>query len=292
MSATTTPTTQVTQEPVEETQVVSQHGLGDEGVPDTPLQEETPAEESSNTDSEENADANATETPADSRYSDLERQNAELRQVVDEVYSKMQRDPELAKRLGAGGETDSPTHYTHFESSLRKTLKPEAADALLEALGPMVKDYDTARRENAELRSQLSRVSKTVGSTEYTRALSENGISQDVQKSASFQKFAQSMEQDRRVNEIRDPTLRAEFVAYKWTAQRSKLNGWKADKVVVETAKTGKNGSPNRSAATAQKIIELVRDGSHVEKADALRMQYVNAGKPLPKITFVDRKST
>jgi hypothetical protein len=231
------------------------------------------------------------------QFSRLQAENAQLRDIVDDVYQRMQRDPDLAKKLGAGGSGPSGpngvSHYEHVEKTLRESdLKPEAVDILLKALGPIAKDYDRRVREDETVRSRLDRVDREVGQTVYSRSLIDAGVSPDVQRSAPFRKFAESVESDPRVRSIRDPSLRAEYVASKYLLAQSRRSGYRADADRVATAKTGRNGSqPSSGASQAVRTVEVPRGPGCVDKADAIRVEAANAGKPIPKIVFVNKKT-
>ena len=252
---------------------------------ETETQETAPEQETQRSETRGEPDAHA----------EMQRENAQLREIVDDVYQRMQRDPELARRLGANGGSgaqEAVSLYDQVETSLREGLKPEAADAVLKALGPLVKDYERMKHEyEGAVRPRLDNLSRVVGSTEYVRALTDNGISQEVQKSQQFQKFSRGLEQSLRG--IRDQGLRAEFVANKWVAGQVRRNGYKDTRATIDTAKNGRGGSaPGRGASLAEKIVHIKRTpsdpSSHVAQAHSVRVQYAKAGKPIPRIEYDD----
>lgn len=273
--------------PSTETEPLADDGLGSEAQGDAP-QEETPETEVT---PEPEPDSGAVQV------AQLARENAELRGIVDEVYDRMRQDPELAKRLGSSGTPQEDSAYEHFERTVSDEtsgLKPEAAKLMLKALGPTLKRLDGLVQENAQLRSQVSGVARSVGSTEFTGRLASLGIPKEVQESKPFQRMLSELRGTRDYKRLEggSATFAAEVAGNRWIADRARQGAWRTQRAVADTAKTGRNGSaPSRGASTAEKIVELVRDGTQVERADELRVAAAKAGKPLPKIVFVNKKS-
>lgn len=239
----------------------------------------------------------AGEDPTVDEVSDLRSQLAEREALIGQIADEMDRNPELRAILSGqkGSASSEPTDWAiRLEKGLRGKLKPEAAEALTEVFAPFFKELQDANAEIGRLRSTAQSLSRTVGSREYVRALTDSGVTPETQNTQPFQKFLRGLRTNRTFQslEARDPVFAAETVAARWQASRAQKSGWKDDRARLESAKNGRGAQGSqRSASLAEKVTEIVRkpDGSHVEEAQRIRLEYVKGGKELPKIRYIDR---
>ena len=234
----------------------------------------------------------AQEPQEDPGVAQMREENAYLRQIVDEVRGRMQQDPELAKRLS--GPTQ-PNWREETARTLRASLKPEAAEAVVTALDPVFQRLERLENRYGETERTVQSVAQSIGSTQFVDSLSENGVSRESMKNPVFQKHLKEMRKDTDFKrlELSSPRYSAKVAAQAWTAARVRGRMNADDASRVATARTGRNTSPaSRGAATAEKVIEIPREafGGHISKADALRYAAQKAGRPLPRIEYVNQK--
>ena len=232
------------------------------------------------------------EPQEDPGVAQMREENAYLRQIVDEVRGRMQQDPELAKRLS--GPTQ-PNWREETARTLRASLKPEAAEAVVTALDPVFQRLERLENRYGETERVTQSLAQTIGSTEFVEGLSVNGVTSQVMRTPQFQKHLKEMRKDpefRRV-ELSSRKYAGRIAAREWAASRAQGRMNVDDASRVATARTGRGTNPAaRGAALTEKVIQVVREpfGGHIDKADALRYAAQKAGRPLPRIEYVNPK--
>lgn len=227
----------------------------------------------------------------------VKREADELRSLVTELDDRIRRDPELVRKVygqeAQGGQDDIASL---FEQTLRDPetgLTPAAADVVIRSMNPVLKRLAQLEKKLGVIEPTVQRVAQTTGSAEFVQTISEAGVPAAVQKSQPFQKFLRTMRQDRTFAalERQNPRFAADHAASRWIASQNRTGIARDERARIETAKSGRVASGTRSPSIAQRIVE-VRRGSgdaHIMEADAIREQYLKAGKPLPQIKYVDR---
>lgn len=263
-------------------------GVEDSSVSTAAAEDGKPAEETQVQDGQE-SEAEAVSAEA-TRIEELERELSERQDVLDEIAYRMDRDPVLRERLsspadraGGGG------LMSEVESIIAKSdLTEESGSTLMRALAPVLTKIDRLERElTGPVRQTVSRLSQTIGSREFTNALSES-VSQADQKNQAFRKVLTDLRRNRAFQSLEstDPRSAADYVASKWSASKTRRTAAVDGRSRLDTARGNRlTSSAPRGATTADKIIDVTREGDFIGRAHEIRLKNPNA-----KIRYVSPK--
>ena len=230
----------------------------------------------------------------------LRQQIAERDSLLTEIADKMERDPELAKRLGRGDGTGSQTSeaFSQFKSALTDKdngLTPASAEVLERAMEPVFERMRQMEAALGRIDPTVRELNRTVGGDQFERALQANGIPPEVRNSPQFTKHLRAMETDRYF--AQDKRSRQEYAgrvaAQAWLAKNGRVNVNRDERARLDSVRGQRNGNaPMRGSSIADKVTEITRssNGSHIDEAARLRFEAMKQNKPLPNIRYVDRK--
>lgn len=263
----------------------------DEGLEQTVEEGDTEGQETQT--SRSSAGPTAAELAAE-EIADLKSRLAASDEIIGEVRARMDADPVLREKLGAQG-TNTSSARAVTEKTIRERFQPEAASAMNELITPLLERIEYLESEQRQMKPVVGSLAQTVGTSEFVSALVENGVTHEVMKSRPFQKHLQTLRNDPRFKRIEAQSreFAGEHAALKWIASRARNVSNMDERARIGTARTMRNTStPSGGAATSTKVVQITRSGvdGHIQEAHKLRIQYAKAGKPMPKIEYINPK--
>ncbi len=222
---------------------------------------------------------------------DMRSELAQARAFRDDVKEIVRSNPAVAKAFGYGGqesEGGSKDYKSKIDSAIDEAFAPADGKALKGALAPLFEELSDLRRQVGRADSTAGKAWQTAAQREFRQGLAEAKVPVD---NPAFVKLQKELR--------RDPEFAAAESQGKPWALRATKDAWFAQagakavagnqRAKIQAAQGGRiGGRPSGNAATAEKVIRMPGpfDG---EKALAMRLEAIKAGKPMPKFEWLDK---
>lgn len=227
------------------------------------------------------------------REAELEAQLLDMHKTIVELDDRIRSDPELTRRVYGGeqGEPEKGYDWNGITETLEEHFEPDAAAALKRTLVPVFDHIGSLEAQLKEVTGRTQALGRSVGGAEFRGALSREGVDRKAQESAAWGKHLRRMRSSKGFQslEAKSPRAAADYAASKWHAGRARALSNQDDHARLSSAKNGRGAKGSQSSsALAEKVIEVVRSGNFIARADDIRQKATAAQEPMPRIKYVN----